>query len=345
MTEYSSELTFSSDSDPGISRRRCGKGFTYRSAEGRTICDSAERDRIAALAIPPAWTDVWICSSRRGHLQATGRDAKGRKQYRYHPDWRAQRERDKFDQLLPFSDKLPDLRRAIDADLRSPKLTRTRVLAAAVRLLETSCIRVGNSAYRKRNQTFGLTTLHQRHVELEGQAAIQLQFIGKGGKDHAIRISEERIARVLRRCHDLPGQSLLQYRENGRTHSIDSQAVNDYIKSHTNELATAKTFRIWMGSVYALADLIEAEPTKTQAARKRRFLQAVDAARSALRNTRAVCRRSYLHPAIEQRYLAGDFAQTLDDPPCRASRWLDREEVALRRLIEQNQRRATQGDG
>jgi len=322
-----------SDGDPGITRRRCGRGFTYRYPSGRTVRSAPVRERIEALAIPPAWTDVWICRDPRGHLQATGRDAKGRKQYRYHPEWRAWRERRKFDRLGAFAERLPALRRQVDQDLRRAQLDRARVTAAAVRLLEGCCMRVGNDAYRRANGTYGLTTLRERHVEL-GATALHFTFRTKGGAEETFEVTDARAARVLRRCCELPSEALWTWSDaDGAVHELASSDVNDYVQRHTGTDATAKTFRIWMGSLHALDHLMHAPAPDGERARTRRFLEAVDAAREVLRNTRAVCRRAYLHPNLEALFMRGELAAVADFATARSSKWLDREEVALKRVL------------
>jgi DNA topoisomerase-1 len=326
-------LHFSSDEEPGITRHRCGKGFTYRTPAGETLRDPDDRSRIEDIVIPPAWTDVWICTSPLGHLQATGRDAKQRKQYRYHPAYRRQREQKKFDHLLAFGDKLPQLRRAIDQDMHSPNMSATRVTAAAVRLIDLAGLRVGNERYRREHQTFGLTTIRDKHVELT-RSKVNLDYTGKSGKPQQVEVDAPRVARVLRRCSDLPGQALWTYESNGQTYRLTSDRINTYIQTHGDEKATAKTFRIWLGSTIALGYLLDQPDASSKRQRKRQFLDAVDAAREQLNNTRAVCRASYLHPAIEAMHTDRTLHDTVNYATCRSSSWLSREEAALKRLLK-----------
>ena len=331
------DIVYVSDQEPGITRHRRGRGFMYRYPSGRLMRSGAEKARVKALAVPPAWDNVWICRLTNGHLQATGRDAKARKQYRYHERWREQKEAEKFSELHRFATRLPAIRKAVAKDLRAADLTREKVTAAAVRLLESSCIRVGNESYRRQNGTHGLTTLRSRHVELEG-SHMQFEYTGKSGKHHEIEVSDARVASVVRACHDLPGQALWTWREpSGELARLTSTDVNSYLRQHSALDVTAKTFRIWMGTLHALDELMHEPAPESAAARKRRFLEGVDAARAALRNTRAVCRKSYIHPAIEAHYLAGRLQEIADYPSARGSRWLDREEVALKRVLRARQ--------
>src|ERR1700741_3905445 len=269
-------LRYSSDDRPGLRRLRAGRGFRYLDVEGRAITDAAELRRIRRLAIPPAWTDVWIASDPRGHLQATGRDAKGRKQYRYHERFREVRDETKYERMLEFAKLLPRIRRRIDRDLRRPELTREKVLATIVRLLERTLIRVGNEEYARANRSYGLTTLREKHVDVAG-ARVRFRFRGKSGKDHALDVRDRRVARVIRRLQDLPGQELFRYVDaEGAVHSIDSADVNDYLREITGADLTAKDFRTWAGTVLAARALakLEAFASKTQA--KRNIINAIE---------------------------------------------------------------------
>ena len=244
-------LRYVSDARPGITRRRAGKAFAYRNAEGRTVRDPETLRRIRSLAIPPAWTEVWICPQESGHIQATGRDARGRKQYRYHPDWRTVRDEAKYSRMLAFGEKLPRIRRRVAADMRRRGMTREKVLATIVRLLETTLIRVGNDEYAQQNGSFGLTTLHNRHAKVRG-GQIQFEFRGKSGKRHRIDLRDPHLARLVRRCQELPGQDLFGYvAEDGAVRDVTSDDVNAYLREIAGEEFSAKDFRTWAGTVLA----------------------------------------------------------------------------------------------
>ena len=311
---HAAGLRYVRDDRAGISRETGPLGFRYRDAHGRLIRDAALLTRIRALVIPPAWTDVWICPDARGHLQATGRDARGRKQYRYHPAWRASRDETKFDRMAAFAAVLPKIRARTCADLGKAGLPRDKVLATVVQLLEKSLIRVGNEEYARSNRSFGLTTMHDRHVDVKG-AAVRFQFRGKSGVKHAVGITDPRLARIVKQCRDLPGQQLFQYvDDNGRVQNIASSDVNRYLKDITGEDFTAKDFRTWAGTVLALTALRESEAAASLADAKRKLLQAIDAVAGVLGNTRAVCRKSYIHPAVLDAFMNGPL------PPSTARR-------------------------
>ena len=308
-------LRYVDTSDAGISRRPRGKGFVYVDADGRRVTDSDTLARIAGLAIPPAWEEVWICSSPRGHIQATGRDARGRRQYRYHAMWQATRDATKYERTIAFARALPRLRRQVDRDLRRHGMPREKVVAAAVRLLETTLIRVGNEEYARTNRSYGVTTLRDRHARVSSYG-LKLSFRGKSGKQHVVGLRDRRLARVVRSCQDLPGQRLFQYvDEAGDARSIDSDDVNAYLRSAMGDDFSAKDFRTWAGTVLAARALHEIDQTDqgqlsasgagtgrpTKAALKR----AVEKVASDLGNTAAVCRRCYIHPAIIDAYLDG----------------------------------------
>lgn len=304
-------LRYVSDEQPGIRRRRAGKGFRYIGVDGKTISDPAELERIKALGIPPAYNDVWICAQPDGHIQATGRDARGRKQYRYHPRWREVREESKYNRMLSFAAALPTIRARVEHDLALPGLPRAKVLATVVRLLETTAIRVGNTEYAKQNKSFGLTTMRDRHVSIEG-TRLRFKFRGKSGKHHTINLQDRRLARIVKRCQDLPGQELFQYLdEQGQVLDIDSSAVNDYLREITGQDFTAKDFRTWAGTVLCAATLEElgACPSSKQA--KKNIVRAVERVAERLGNTPAVCRKSYIHPAVMQAYLDGGLVDAL----------------------------------
>ncbi len=296
---------------PGIRRIRSGSGFRYVDASGRTIRDEDALGRIRSLAIPPAWTDVWICPRPDGHLQATGRDARGRKQYRYHPRWRDVRDETKYGRMIAFGLALPRVRARVARDLARPGLPREKVLAAVVRLLETTLIRVGNEEYARANGSFGLTTMRDRHARISG-ATIRFEFRGKSGVRRAVDLHDRRLARIVRRCRDVPGQELFQYLDpDGRRHSVDSTEVNDYLRRIAGREFTAKDFRTWYGTVLAARALQEFQgfDRKTQA--KKNIVRAIDQVAVRLGNTRAVCRKCYVHPAVLEAYLDGTLSQSL----------------------------------
>lgn len=285
---------------PGIQRRRHGEGFGYRDANGRPVRDPATLARIRALAIPPAYVDVWICAAPNGHLQATGRDARGRKQYRYHPDWRSSRDGNKFDRLAAFAKALPRLRRRVRSDLSLPGLPRDRVLAAVVAIMGTTLLRVGNDAYARENGSYGLTTLRNRHVKFL-RGALHLEFDGKSGRAHAVGIEDRRLARLVRTMHELPGQRLFQYRDDeGVLHPVGSSAVNEYLRAVMGEDFSAKDFRTWGATAMAFR-LLAATPVPAEASERNLATlrnEVVRAVAAMLGNTEAVCRRSYIDPRV-----------------------------------------------
>ena len=301
-------LVYVSDEMPGISRRRSGHGFSYHDSSGRLISDRKEIARIKALAIPPAWKDVWICSTARGHIQATGRDARGRKQYRYHRYWRETRDRTKYDRMISFGEALPSIRKRVREDLTLRGLPREKVLATIVRLIDVSYIRVGNTRYTKANGSFGLTTMRGRHVDVSG-STIRFEFRGKSGKPHTVDVRDPRVARILKRCQEIPGQMLFQYLDDdGERHPIDSEDVNAYLRESAGDEFTAKDFRTWAGSVLALRALRDAGPAGSAKEARGQVLDAIGRVASALGNTVAVCRACYVHPAIVDAYLDGSLA-------------------------------------
>jgi DNA topoisomerase I len=300
-------LHYVSDTRPGIRRQRAGRGFCYRGPDGRPIRDPAVLRRMKALAIPPAWMDVWICPRPDGHLQATGRDVRGRKQYRYHPRWRAVRDATKYDRMIAFGEALPHLRAHLEQDMAWPGLPRDKVLAAVVRLLETTLIRVGNLEYARANRSFGLTTLRDQHVKIAG-ATLQFHFRGKSGIHHTVRLHDRRLATIVKRCQDLPGYELFQYLDAaGERQTIDSADVNDYLRQLTCQDFTAKDMRTWAGTVLAACALRECGPWTSQAEAKKRIIQAIDAVARRLGNTRTVCRACYVHPTVLDAYLDGSL--------------------------------------
>jgi DNA topoisomerase-1 len=303
----SAGLRYVCDADKGITRRMGKLGFEFFDPKGRRIRKSTELKRIAALAIPPAWTDVWICPDARGHLQATGRDARGRKQYRYHGGWRAVRDETKFDRLQAFAAALPSIRARATADLQRAGLPREKVLAAVVRLLEKSLIRVGNDEYAKQNHSFGLTTLRDGHVKVRG-AALRFEFKGKSGVRHSIDVNDQRLARIVNQCRDLPGQELFQYIDaQRRRQDVTSTDVNAYLREISGDDFTAKDFRTWAGTVLAATAFFELEEMPSAARRKKQVLEVIDAGAGVLGNTRAVCRKSYIHPQVLGSYMTGEL--------------------------------------
>jgi DNA topoisomerase I len=302
-------LRYVTDEQPGITRRRRGRGFQYLAPDGRTIADRAERSRIDSLAIPPAWTDVWICASPKGHIQATGRDARGRKQYRYHPRWREVRDETKYHRLAAFARALPRIRRRVDRDLRRRALSRERVVATVVRLLDETTIRVGNDEYARENRSFGLTTLRDRHVDVRGDR-IRFRFRGKSGRVHEVEVEDPRVARVVRRCEELPGQDLFQYvNGDGEPVDVTSDDVNDYIREAAGDEFTAKDFRTWTGTVLAAWTLDELGGT--DGAPKKQLVSAIESVAQELGNTPAVCRACYVHPDVIDAHLDGTLTADL----------------------------------
>jgi len=300
-----------SDAAPGISRRRAGRGFTYTGPDGKTVRDRATLARIRALAIPPAWTEVWIAADPKGHIQATGRDARRRKQYRYHPSWHEVRHETKFGRMLAFSAALPRIRRALAADLALPGLPRRKVLATVVRLLECTQIRVGNDEYARANRSYGLTTFRDRHVEVNG-STLHFEFRGKSGKPHTVDVADRRLARIVARCQAIPGEELFQYLdEDGARQTIDSGDVNDYIREIAGEEFTAKDFRTWAGTVLASEALLALGVPSSEREAKANILAAIDKVAGQLNNTRAVCRKYYVHPEVLAAYGEGVLAEVL----------------------------------
>jgi DNA topoisomerase I len=298
-------LRYVTDEVPGISRQRAGAGFVYRDAKGGRVRDPATVARIRSLVIPPAWRHVWISPDAHGHLQVTGRDARGRKQYRYHPRWTEVRDTVKYSRMIAFARALPAIRRRVRADLKQPPLSRQRVLATVIRLLETTLIRVGNEEYAKANGSFGLTTLQDRHVKVRGRF-VNFRFRAKSGVFQSIDLEDAALARSVKRCQDLPGQTLFQYLDaEGRRQSVGSRDVNAYLREISGEDFTAKEFRTWAGTVLAASALCELEVVESKAGRNRNIVQAIESVAKRLGNTRAVCRRCYVHPAVLAAYLEG----------------------------------------
>jgi len=331
-------LRYVSDDRPGIQRRRRGKGFTYINAKGDRIRDPEEIERIKSLAIPPAYKDVWICPLPNGHIQATGRDAKGRKQYRYHPQWRQIRDQTKFSRMLIFSKALPEIRRQVKHDLARRGLPKEKVLAAVVRLMELTQIRIGNEEYARTNESYGLTTLQDEHVDISG-SKICFHFRGKSGVEHDIQLSDRRLAKIVKQCQDLPGQELFQYvDEEGKQQTIGSSDVNDYLRAIAGEDFTAKDFRTWAGTILAATELATMEPADSKTATKKQITQAIKSVAKQLGNRPATCRKYYVHPAILDAHQEQSLIEMMEhhgtitiDDDCA----LRSEEAAVVALLEQ----------
>lgn len=325
------DLHYVDDTQPGIRRKTLRGKFQYFDAKGVRIKDAAEIQRLNALAVPPAYTDVWICADPRGHLQATGRDARGRKQYRYHPRWREVRDSDKYSRLQAFGEALPKLRKKLEAQIAEPGFTREKVLATVVMLLDATLIRVGNSQYARENKSYGLTTLRNRHVDIKG-SEIQFQFRGKSGVEHQVSVRDRRLATVVKRCLELPGQDLFQYLDaDGARHTVSSHDVNAYLHSLTGADFTAKDYRTWAGTALALAVLRELQ-WQPESDAKRHLVATVKDVAKQLGNTPAVCRKCYIHPAVLEHFSLGQLAKM---PKPRVRKGLKAEEVALAMFLEQ----------
>ncbi|MFL9858665.1 DNA topoisomerase IB [Paraburkholderia madseniana] len=329
-------LRHSDDTRPGYTRRREKDGFAYFDVSGQRIDDASEIDRIAALAIPPAYEDVWICPDARGHLQATGRDARGRKQYRYHARWRDSRDANKYERMAAFGRALPKIRRRVACDLKLPGMPCDKVIAAIVQLLDTTLIRVGSVEYARDNQSYGLTTLRKKHVKIEADQ-VRLKFRGKSGIEHDVTVHHPRVRRIVRRCAELPGHDLFQYLdEDGTRRTVGSADINDYLRRATGGDFSAKDYRTWAGSVYALAALRRLICSSAAEAR-RHFVATVKDVATLLRNTPAVCRRCYIHPAVISAFEADELQ---DLPPGQARRGLKVDEAAFAVLLAQADKRA-----
>ena len=306
-------LVYVDDSRPGLTRKRTGTGFRYLDARGAPVRDKAALARIRALAVPPAYTDVWICPRRNGHIQATGRDAKGRKQYRYHPEFRQAREANKFSRIMAFANALPGIRQRVDDDMKGPGLSREKVLATVVHLLETTLIRVGNDDYARTNKSYGLTTLRDPHVRVTG-AALTFRFKGKSGKIWDVSLKDRRVARIVKACQDLPGQELFQYiDQDGTQRDVTSSDVNAYLREITGEDFTAKDFRTWAGTVLAALALREFETFDSAAGAKRNIRTAIESVAGRLGNTPTICRKCYIHPQVLDCYLEGGLLLQVKD--------------------------------
>jgi DNA topoisomerase I len=330
-------LCYVSDEGPGIRRKRRGKGFSYYDVKGDCIQDAEERQRLEALRIPPAWQEVWICPELNGHLLATGRDAKGRKQYLYHPDWNKHRNEAKFRRMLAFGLALPKIRERVDQDLRKQKLSREKVLAIVVRLLGETFIRIGNDEYAQKNRSFGLTTLRDRHVEIAG-STLKFHFRGKHGIEHEIELCDRRLAKLVKRCRDVPGYELFQYYdEDGQRQCVGSEDVNNYLREITEDSFSAKDFRTWAGTVQTALALREIGPFKSKTQAKKNVVQAIKAVAKQLGNRPSTCRKYYVHPVIVEAYENGTLLPALDpdNVPPFPDNGLDFEENAVLALLEQ----------
>ncbi len=307
-------LRYALDEGPGITRARAGQGFTYRDVQDRTIRDASQLARIRSLSIQPAWADVWISPAPTGHIQATGRDAKGRKQYRYHPRWRAARDETKYQRLMAFARLLPRIRARVDHDMARDGLPREKVIATVVRLLEATLIRVGNEEYARKNRSYGLTTLRNEHVFVEGPV-VHFGFRGKSGKDHVVTVRDRRLAAIVQQCHALPGRALFQFLDRkGRRRGVDSDDVNGYLRQITGRDFSAKDFRTWAGTVLAAVALEKRGEAATRTQAKRNVVAAVEAVAERLGNTAAIARKSYVHPAVVEAYLDGSLGAGLAAP-------------------------------
>ncbi len=336
-TAKAAGLWYVIDSTPGIRRKGAGRGYAYIGLDGKPIRDPEVRKRIKGLAIPPSWTDVWICARTDGHIQATGRDIKGRKQYRYHSRYRAVRDETKFDRMLLFSQLLPKIRNRVERDLSRSGLPRDKVLATVVRLLEKTLIRVGNDEYAKENRSFGLTTMRRRHVEVSG-SKLRFEFRGKSGVQRTVAITDRRLADIVQHCQTLPGQELFKYLDDdGRRQDVDSGDINEYLREITGHEVTAKDFRTWAGTMYAATTLRDIGPANTQKEAKANVVRAVDKVSERLGNTRAVCRNYYVHPRIIEAYMNGStvpLASETDPKRRRPKAALRSDELAVLQFLQ-----------
>ncbi len=331
-------LRYVTDAKPGIVRKPFRKKFRYFNPDGSTVNDQTVLARIKSLVIPPAWTDVWICPVANGHLQATGRDARKRKQSRYHPRWREVRDENKYDRMRAFGTTLPKIRQRVEEDISVPGLPREKVLATIVRLLETTFIRVGNEEYARENQSYGLTTMRDKHADISG-STVRFKFKGKSGKLHNIDLNDRRLARIVKQCQDIPGYELFQYVDDDGSHrSVDASDVNDYIQSITDQPFTAKDFRTWAGTVLACTMLREFQAFDSQSQAKKNIVEAIKSVAGRLGNTPSVCRKCYVHPGVIETYMGGEmvttFGKEIKKELPESSHALRREELDLLRLLE-----------
>jgi DNA topoisomerase-1 len=342
-------LRYVHDGRPGIRREAAKDGFRYLDSHGEPVDDEATLARIKSLVIPPAWQDVWICAQANGHLQATGRDARGRKQYRYHPKWRTARDEVKYERMLKFGDALPAIRHEVDRALKLPGLPRDKVLATIVYLLEATMMRVGNEEYARTNKSFGLTTLRNRHAKVDG-SDVEFSFRGKSGVYHKVKVHDRRLAGIVKRTRDLPGQELFQYvDEDGATHSIDSSDVNDYLRTITGEEYTAKDFRTWSGTVLAALALQEFEKFDSETQAKKNIVRAIESVAEKLGNTPTICRKCYVHPAVLDAYLDGAALEVMrertEETLAEDLHALQPEEAAVLAMLQQRLRHEQEHPG
>lgn len=339
-------LRYTSDDQTGYSRKRKGGNFTYHQADGRKLKDRATLERIRSLVIPPAWEDVWICPAANGHVQATGRDARGRKQYIYHEKWRTQRDETKFEHMLAFARALPKIRRRVAADLRRREPGHQKIVATVVRLLETTVIRVGNDEYARENGSYGLTTMRNRHVKVR-RAEIAFSFKGKSGKEHQITLHDPRLARIIRACQELPGQQLFTYIEDGVARHVDSSDVNNYLQEIAGSTFTAKDFRTWIATVLAATAFHELEAATSSTQAKSNTKRVIESVAKILGNTPTICRKSYVHPDIINAYVEGDtlavVSQRIDDETRPSLNRLRPTEAAVLALLQRRLKSVTRG--
>jgi DNA topoisomerase I len=341
VTDLPPDLVWADDSMPGIRRRRAGRGFTYQSSSGRRVADEPVLARIRALAIPPAWTDVWICVDAAGHVQATGRDARGRKQYRYHAQFRAHRDGAKFARMYEFGRALPAIRKQVANDLAAPGIPCEKVVATVVRLLEATLVRVGNEEYARSNKSYGLTTLRDRHAQFSSDG-LELVFKGKHGIAANVRVQDRRLRRVVKQCQDLPGQVLFQYRDqDGNPRPVSSTEVNTYLRNASGLEITAKDFRTWMGTLLATVALAELDPPRSEREGKRSVNRVLQVVSDHLGNTPAVCRASYVHPDVIAAFQDGVLQEQWDAASARGNRLLLAEERKLLALLKPRRTRAS----
>ncbi|NYF91672.1 DNA topoisomerase IB [Tunturiibacter empetritectus] len=337
-------LRYVTDTKPGIQRKPWRKSFHYFNADGTPVHEAETLARIKSIVIPPAWKEVWICPNPKGHLQVTGRDARGRKQSRYHPRWREVRDETKYERMVVFGAALPAIRERVEHDLSTPGLPRPKVLATIVRLMETTLIRVGNEEYARQNHSYGLTTMRNKHVDVEG-ATVTFNFQGKSGVKHTVDITDRRIAKIVQRCQDIPGYELFQYVDkDGTQHSIDSSDVNDYLREIAGQDFTAKDFRTWAGSVLACDLLHEFEAFESETQAKRNVVQAIKSVAARLGNTPSVCRKCYVHPAVLDSYMSGamlkSVKRTIEEKDIDSSHELRQQESALLDVLRRQVDRA-----
>ncbi len=331
-------LHYTTDASPGITRKRVGKHFSSIGLDGKPIRDAVELQRIKRIGIPPAWTNVWICPTDRGHILATGRDAKGRKQYRYHPRWREVRDETKYEKLIIFGEALPGLREHVEYDLALPALPYEKVIATIVSLLDTTLIRVGNEEYVRENGSFGLTTMLNKHVKVD-QAQIHFHFKGKSGKEHRIDVKDRQLARIVKRCQTLPGQELFQYLDEDKVlRSVESNDVNDYLRQKSGQEFTAKDFRTWSGTVTAAIALEHLGPFESESQGKKKVTEAIKTTAERLGNTPVICRKCYVHPGVIDAYMDGSllnfFKQYDEDAQKQSHEGLSPEESKVLAFLE-----------